>query len=185
MPADPNGLNSSLEELNDFVESEERRVDAATEQQLKELREKLRGVDMTPEPENHDAGPENYIPIVEGIPPQFESQFYRMNRKTVDLLVNGSMLKDGMIVLIEDHLVRENLERAFARNDETHQVVDQYALRRAEINNRWCRVSDVRTQGDHGQRQVIFVAEYADGTKVKRTYSVSYAWYVTIDSLFG
>lgn len=174
MPTDPNGLNSSLEELNDFVSAAEDEI------KLRPDQEETPRIVRTDE-KDYDAGPESYAPIVEGIPSHFESQFYRMNRKTVELLANGSQLKNGMIVLIEDYMARVDIERAFAKDLE-YRPVDPYALRRAETNNRWCRVSNVAHDKNH--QQIVFVGEYADGTKVQRRYSDSYAWYVTIDSLF-
>jgi len=105
---------------------------------------------------------------------RFVSKFFQMDPKTEDLLSNGSMLKEGMVVMIEDDFGRVDVER--------DTKVERYDLARALENNRWCTVSEIET---HSQNYDIisFVATYEDGTKKKRTFNKSYAWYVKLDSI--
>lgn len=125
------------------------------------------------------------IQTLSTIPDQFEDMFYRMNPETDDILENGSLVENGMIVLIEDHMLRESLERALKVNPDTGTIDDFYAHNRALTHNRWCRVSQVHYQralyGNNAQ--ITFIAEYADGSKEKRRYGRGHAWLVKLDSL--
>lgn len=123
--------------------------------------------------------------LVNDIPDQIEEMFYRMNPETDDILENGSLLENGMIVLAEDSMLRENAARALRVDVNTGELDDVHAFNRALSRNRWCRVSQVRCElaFDRNHPQVTFIAEYADGSKEKRRYAKDYAWLVKIDSL--
>lgn len=120
-------------------------------------------------------------------PTMFVDKFYQMDPAFEDLLPDGTFLKDGMVVLIEDSLSRVEMDRAI--NDDRG-----YDMSRARENNRWCTVSHVQFRS-HPQidyesgrsiglnHLVSFVATYGDGTKTKRTYNVSYSWIVKKDSI--
>lgn len=105
---------------------------------------------------------------------KFVEKYYEMDPKTVDLLANGSKLKNGMVVLIEDFMTREDPE------NQKHDSEDyrKYTYQRLLENNRWAKVSDLRVKNG----LVEFVATYIDGTKKHRRFAESYAWFVLLDS---
>ena len=94
----------------------------------------------------------------------FVDRFYEMNPESEDLLA-GDELENGLIVLIEDSMVREDASRA---------EFDAYAMKRLRENNQWCRVTSLRRHGD----LVSFVGVYEDGVKRPRTFNQSYYWIV-------
>lgn len=114
----------------------------------------------------------------------FVDKFYEMDPEFEDLLSHGKHLQNGMIVLLEDSLMREETT---SRND--------YAAERMREVNRWCEVSQLeiirRYDYDDQMGSVIaesaplisFIAIYSDGTKKKRRYDSSYAWIVKLDSV--
>ena len=111
----------------------------------------------------------------------FVDKFYQMDPQFEDLLPTGYELKDGMMVLIEESLIRETTQKYGEAGYE------MYQLDRLRENNRWCTVShiDIDTYYDEGSKRsiVTFIATYPDGTKRKRRYSTSYAWIVKLDTI--
>lgn len=93
---------------------------------------------------------------------------YIMDPGTEDL-IRGERLGDGMVVLIGDHMMREDPDQ---ENLSPHQGV------RLRENNRWCLVTDLRFTNRHDNSLVDFIGVYADGTKTGRRYSDSYLWLV-------
>jgi len=103
----------------------------------------------------------------------FVDRFYEMDPEFEDLL-SGRDLKDGMVVLIEDYMLRGDPEHLGSDN--------RYEQARIRETNRWCTVTNVRLT--YGQYPcVTFFAVYADGTKRKRMYAQEYAWIVKLDSI--
>lgn len=107
------------------------------------------------------------------------SKFYRMNPETDDMISNGQLLENGMIVLLEDSMIRADPDSPLSK----------YEVHRAEETNRWCEVSEleIRRRFEHGETGyaigegsplVTFVGIYSDGVKIKRSYDSSYAWLV-------
>lgn len=121
------------------------------------------------------------------IPDRIEAEYYRMNPKTDDILSEGVLLKNGMIVLIEDSLLRETKDLALQIDEATGEIKNQRSYNRLLTTNRWCRVSNLKVNGQreryYSTASVSFIAEYADGTKEKRRYGADYAWLVKLDSL--
>jgi hypothetical protein len=70
-----------------------------------------------------------------------------------------------MIVLLADALLREGPPDADG---------NPWKLTRARETARWCEVQRVERHGD----LISFLAAYPDDTKAKRTYNVSFSWYV-------
>lgn len=109
----------------------------------------------------------------------FVDKFYRMDPEFEDLLPRGTDLRDGMIVLLEDSLLKADL-------DIMHR--SKYEADHARETNQWCVVSDVEITtrvDEHGREMqplVSFVAIYPDGHKRKRAYAASYAWIVKRES---
>lgn len=97
----------------------------------------------------------------------YVDRFYEMSPEFEDIIY-GSELADGQIVLLEDTLLRGDPERAFFDS------ASRYELARVREVNRWCTVTRLQRHGD----LVTFIAEYADGTKMVRTYHGGYAWLV-------
>lgn len=91
---------------------------------------------------------------------------YMMDPVTEDL-IRGSDLKEGMVVLIEDHLAREDPKRLSSEN-----LYHSTAVRIWETS-RWCMVTKLQ-QGD----VMSFIGVYGDGTKMSRMYSDRYCWFV-------
>lgn len=103
-------------------------------------------------------------------------KFYTMDPETEDL-IRGDALQNGMVVMIEGNVVREDPESG--RDS-------KYARARLMENNRWCEVTDLRFRGydsPDSSRLTTFIGVYADGTKASRSFSTSYAWFVKKDSL--
>lgn len=104
------------------------------------------------------------------IPPGLVDQHYEMDPATDDLISHGSQLRAGMIVLIEDNSLREDIDNWDEKNPKE--------VAEARRKNRWALVSEPFTEN----RMVRFVAIYADGVKVFRTYGTEFAWLVKKDS---
>lgn len=109
--------------------------------------------------------------------PAFVAKFYEMDPDVDDLLPDGTHLRNGMVVLIEESLVRA---------DETR-CDDRWERPRLLEANRWCEVSYLTVtpryddSGFHCREispLISFVGVYPDGTKRKRQYDASYAWLV-------
>lgn len=106
------------------------------------------------------------------IPEDIVPKFFIMDPETDDLLPNANHLMNGMIVLIEDSSVRID----------TSKVLADWEEERADERNFWCRVSYLDHNGPYDNTS-SFIAEYHDGTKKKRTYNKSHAWFVKKDSI--
>ena len=91
---------------------------------------------------------------------------YMMDPVTEDL-IRGSELKEGMVVLIEDALVREDPKKLDEENTSRTNVL------RIWDTSRWCMVTKL-IQGD----VMSFIGVYGDGTKMSRMYSDRYCWFV-------
>lgn len=110
------------------------------------------------------------------IPQDFVGKFAEMDPTTEDLL-EGCELKDGMIILIEGSINREDLVEL-----DPDSPTSSYRLDRLREVNRWCKIDRVRFEHHN---TVSFIATYADGTKRKRTYSTGHAWFVKLDSMIS
>lgn len=111
----------------------------------------------------------------------FVPQFYKMDPATDDLMAEGRQLFNGMIVLVADKMMRQDLREIEGKDDAE---ISPYALDRAEQYNRWCTVSGLTTQRrDHMEDLVRFIGVYEDGTKTKFTIASSHAWLYKKDSL--
>lgn len=118
----------------------------------------------------------------------FVDKFYEMNVEDDELLSTGDKLRNGMVVLLEDSMMRGDPNQ--------DRELSGYDLERLREVNRWCVVSDIevtrRWQEDDMGRVIgetspliSFVATYPDGTKKKRRYDSSYAWFVKKFSMEG
>jgi len=105
---------------------------------------------------------------------QFVPMHYQMDPTTDDLLANGRLLRNGMVVLVEDSIIRQDVRRLDVEE------VSPYDLERALEANRWATVTEIEFRYDD---LVKFVAVYEDGSKKIRRYNVSYGWLVKLDSL--
>lgn len=104
--------------------------------------------------------------------PGFVGKFYPFNKDTEEVLARGTHLRNGMVVLIEDEMLRGDLACAYS---------SAYDMNRILTANRWCTVTEVYINVPSDV--VEFVAVYEDGDKRKRMYGASYAWLVKKDSL--
>ena len=105
----------------------------------------------------------------------FVDKFYEMDPQFEDLLPDGSYLKEGMVVLLEDSMFRADSERVEA---------NPYEAEKMREANRWCRVTHLEIGNRYDPNPLIkFIAVYGDGVKKKRVYNVSFAWIVKIDSI--
>lgn len=109
----------------------------------------------------------------------FVPRDFVMDPEDDDLLFDGTHLKPGMVVLLEDSSLRGDPAEA----------INRYNKVRILESARWCTVLlvNVRPRYEHDQYGSVigpmsplveFLAEYPDGTKAKRSYDASYAWYV-------
>lgn len=99
------------------------------------------------------------------IPAAFVPLNYLNDPETEDLIFGDKLVED-MVVLVEDHLCRADPDR--------YEATSPYTQQRIQKTSRWCRVADIRRSTE----MVTFIGEYADGTKFKRSYNSSFAWYV-------
>lgn len=98
----------------------------------------------------------------------YVSRFYEMDPQFEDVIF-GADLRDGMVVLLEDHLLRGELDR----------MDEKYEMARVREANRWCTVTRLTRSGP----LVRFIGLYGDDTKLVRSYHADYAWIVKKDSL--
>lgn len=115
------------------------------------------------------------------IPSEFVDRNAEMNPETDDL-IRGRELKEGMVVLIEDSSVREDISH---HTGETDHKCDAHKCRRIKETSRWCRVTslDIRKRMEDRSPLVSFIAVYSDGTKRLRTYNQSFGWFVKLNSM--
>lgn len=108
------------------------------------------------------------------IPSAFVPFTYLNDPETEDL-VYGEELRDGMVVLVEDTIIRANPDHLETRSS--------YDRNRILETARWCKVTKLRftpLYDQHGVsgKLVKFIAVYADGTQMSRKYNTEYSWYV-------
>jgi len=96
------------------------------------------------------------------IPAQIENRFYEMNPAEDAVMIEGHALLNGMIVLLEDANDRSYDGPSMSDSDK---VV-------ARRNNRWCRVTQMRTDSD----EIRFVGVYSDGVECARSYRKITPW---------
>lgn len=104
------------------------------------------------------------------IPSAFVPLQYMNDPETEDLIF-GDRLKSGMVVLLEDTLLRADPDR-YGTSD-THDQI------RIQETARWCRIVDIRYSGN----MVTMICEYNDGSKRLRSYNISFAWFVKLASM--
>lgn len=97
-----------------------------------------------------------------------ESQYY-VAQSVTDTIVYGDQLREGMRVLIEDHMVRGS----------DKEPDNPYAVARVDECNQWCEVTGLRFR----RGLATFIGKYDDGTQRVRQYASSYAWIVKLDSI--
>jgi hypothetical protein len=86
------------------------------------------------------------------------------------IIWSGDELLPGMIVLIEDTIVRSNPERL---------GTSVYEDRRINETARWCEVKRVEVRDGI----IKMLAEYPDGTQSIRQYHKAYSWIAKRDSI--
>jgi hypothetical protein len=107
---------------------------------------------------------------------QFVPKYFEMDPKTDDLLRKGSMLEEGMEVLLERPDMRVDvLGLAESIKSGTNPSLTEQALRW----NRWATVSDL----GWGEEGPSFIGIYHDGTKKKIEVADHLAWYVKKKSM--
>jgi hypothetical protein len=97
----------------------------------------------------------------------YVDKFYVAQSEFEDI-VFGKNLRDGMIVLLEDTLLRADIDS----------IRSNYDQARADEVNRWCEVTRLETIPTGYGSLVSFVGVYPDGTQRVRRYSADYAWIV-------
>jgi hypothetical protein len=110
------------------------------------------------------------------VPPSeadFVDKFYEMNPETEDVLHNGTLIEDGMRVLIETPSYRVDI----------HENMSEAALSHARMMNRWCTVEKSRVSVQEGSGLLAFTGIYDDGVKRRRNVHAEYAWIVKKDSI--
>lgn len=105
--------------------------------------------------------------------PKYVDKFYEMDPETEDL-IRGDELRNDMVVVIEDGMLRADTEHLRSR----------YDSERARANNRWCTVSSIRRRYTGDDNAIVsFIGVYEDGVKKERSFSESYCWIVKKDSM--
>jgi hypothetical protein len=100
---------------------------------------------------------------------QFVDKFYEMDPATEDLLFDGTLLRDGMVVLMGEPGMRSYI----------HDDMGPEALEDAKRFNVWYRISSVLLAGNN----VVFQANYSNGIKKKIQVRATDSWLVKIDSI--
>lgn len=100
---------------------------------------------------------------------QFVDKYYEMDPVTEDLLDNGSLVVDGMKVLIEDPQFRAEITN----------IMKPEQISKARMTNRWATVEQSKVR----DRILSFVAVYGDGIKRKVVHPVDLAWLAKKDSI--
>lgn len=95
---------------------------------------------------------------------------YEMNPKSESLLFDGTYLVENMIVLIGDSMFRANPSSTMVSE-----------IHKAKVRNRWCRVTNLKTRNNGGNREVAFIGVYEDGAQYKRVHSIETPWLVKND----
>lgn len=98
---------------------------------------------------------------------EFVDHSYEMDPGKEKILNGGRYLRNGMVVLIADPLMRYRYKGDVSVGPET---------------NRWATVSQIRFI--YGDNTVVrFVGVYEDGTQAVHTYGETHAWIVKLDSI--
>ena len=118
-----------------------------------------------------------YMYQVSDIPEEFVPRVFPMDPEKHELIY-GSELENGMIVLIEDSLVKKDAKNRPADGSTDTPVWTDYDESSFQQNNRWCVVTDIRRRNDIVQ----FIALYSDGTKASRRFNESYCWFVMAEA---
>lgn len=105
---------------------------------------------------------------------------YIMDPTLDDLLFDGTRLRNGMEVLIENPHVRTPLPKDL--REITPEEMHRYK------HNRWAIVADLayRSYYDNRNQRVVlveFVGTFDDGTKAKFSVGVTNSWYVKVASI--
>ena len=112
-------------------------------------------------------------PRLSEVPEGFVPQGYLMNPET-DIVISGRQLQNGMIVLLEENLMRED---ASTHDESTHEL----ARVRAMATSRWCVIRDLSSTSDRN-RVRKFIGIYEGGVEISRTYHEDYYWIVKKNS---
>ncbi len=104
------------------------------------------------------------------IPETFVPLNYTNDPETEDLIF-GDELREGMVALCEDPLVRPNPDR--------YESAGPHEQIRILEGARWARIASIRRRGDI----LSVICEYHDGSKSARTMNVSFAWFVKKSSI--
>lgn len=98
-----------------------------------------------------------FTPRVHAMDPEFED------------VVFGTDLQNGMIVLLQDSLMKGDPEY----------IANDYDKERLMKCNRWCEVTQFRIINRNDDAPLIkFMGVYSDGTKYPRTYDSNYTWVI-------
>lgn len=108
---------------------------------------------------------------------QLVSKWYTMNPLTDELMPNGRLMMPGMMVLVDDQELRQDL---YSLEDPSSYSYEG-AVYLAKENNRWCTVQEVEILEEDGE--ISFTALYPDGVKRQRQYSINTGWLVKKDSI--
>lgn len=100
---------------------------------------------------------------------EYVDKYYEMDPESEDLLDNGSLVIDGMKVLIEDPDFRQNI----------YDGMTALEISNARMTNRWATVEKAKLLGD----RLSFVGVYDDGIKRKVVREIALAWLVKKDSI--
>jgi hypothetical protein len=106
---------------------------------------------------------------------EFVEKYYQMDPAEEDLLFDGTELRDGMIVLIEDDRYREG------GTADRHEKLRGESLKQLNKYNRWAMVEHLRLVGN----VVEFIGVFEDGRKAKFSHEAEVAWYVKNHSIPG
>lgn len=104
---------------------------------------------------------------------EFVSCYYEMDPETEDLLDNGTLVINGMKVLIEDDKLRVD--------PSANMMVSTRG--RALKTNRWCVVQSARIVTEKDDQYLSFIGLYDDGTKRKWYLPARVAWFVKKDTI--
>lgn len=108
----------------------------------------------------------------------FVGKYYMMQGSIEELLFDGHDLRNGMVVLTEDPMNRQDLRVLDTPNSLSYNNAFGMAL----MYNRWCTVTQLR-KGDLQNPKIQFVGVYADGSKRKWRVDQDDAWLVKRDSI--
>lgn len=109
------------------------------------------------------------------IPNEIVRRGFEMN-SDIEVIIRGEELQEGMVILLEEALMRENPSYHL---DSNPHICDDYRCPRIKETSQWCMVTNLKRRGDI----TSFVGVYADGVHRSRTYNESFFWLVKIDSM--